>query len=340
MTPRTLILTITTGTLLLASLLAPPLAQALAGDAVVQYPPLTPAGPPAAPGGPAAELERQLLALRPDDPMSYFNLGESIGYAAGGDRAALELARQLLLLAAVLDRASAQPIGLEPSVALALADLAGTDQDRRMLLDAAEALAIESAAGHQLPRWPVDLTSTTTDDLPLRVAQTLARARANDGARVRRELERAPIEDTLRHAGLRPGDVQRIMTELRIVQEPGHCPGCRSNRAAQVRTAQGAPALVRCPTCGGNPGASLSAEDYMLFIRAEALVLGVRAEGWTTDLFLTDHEPLRDTSFDDLLDLYRVDPAATRWSPLPSSNAARSSVPAGRWDRQSSADHG
>lgn len=274
-------------------------------------------------------IAARLSALSPDDPMAYFMLGEDLGYAHDATPGTRRLARELLMIAAAIDRASEEPQGLDRSAALALADLAETEADRRWLRATAEALAIERRAGDAVPAWPVDTAAVGSDDLNLRVAETLARARANDGIHVARELSRSPVQRTLLLAGA-PADVARgIESELRIVAGGRQCSGCRNERAVRTRTSDGRIVLQRCPVCQGNPGAQLPEEEYLRHIRAEALVLRVSANDWSTDLFLNDSQPLHDTGFDELLRRYQVNPRAVVWRAEPGVANARE--PLGLW---------
>ena len=68
----------------------------------------------------------RLEALHPSRPMEYFELAEEVADEAG-DEAGRDLARRLFGLAGILD-----PEGLARSAALAQADLAAEDGDRRL----------------------------------------------------------------------------------------------------------------------------------------------------------------------------------------------------------------
>lgn len=286
-----------------------------------------------------ATIGARLSALSPDDPMAYFTLGEDLGYAHDATPATHRLARELLLIAAAIDRERDTPMGLDRSAALALADIAGSEGERRWLRATAEALAIEREADGVPPAWPVDTAAVGSDDLNLRVAETLARARANDGIRVQRELARSPVERTLQLAGVPADEARGIMGELRIVAGTRHCPGCRGDRAVRTRTGDGRLLLTPCPVCNGNPGAQLSEAEYLSHLRAEALVLRVTSDDWSTDLFLSDAQPLNDTGFEELLRRYRVDPGARVWEAEPGRGP--SGEPRGRWIRPAdNEDHG
>lgn len=277
----------------------------------------------------APTLSQRLVSLDPDDAAAYFLLGEDLGYAPNPSPEQRQLARQLLLLAAIIDRESAQPSGLDYSAALALADLAGNERERRWLLATAEAIAIDAAATAPSLRWPVAVAAVGSDDLNLRVAEALARARANDGVRVQREMLRSPIEQTLLRSGVSAEDTRSIISELNIVVGTRQCPGCRNDRTVRTRTSDGRLAINRCPICRGNPGASLSEAQYLTLIRAEAKVVGVDAENWSTDLFLSQQQPLHDTGFDELLRRYQIDPAARVWQPT--GGPARPGSLGGHW---------
>jgi hypothetical protein len=278
-----------------------------------------------------ATIAARLAALSPDDPMAYFTLGEDLGYAHDASPALRRLARELLLIAASIDREGGSPMGLDRSAALALADLAETEAERRWLRATAEALAIEGRSADAALLWPVDTAAVGSDDLHLRVAETLARARANDGIRVQRELARAPVQRTLLLAGVPASEVRGIMAELGIVAGTRQCPGCRNERAVRERTSDGRMVLTLCPVCGGNPGAQLSGPQYLEHLRAEALVLRVEADDWSTDLFLSNSQPLNDTGFEALLRRYGVDAGAREWEASAGDQPRRE--PRGRWAR-------
>ncbi|MGP1345705.1 MAG: hypothetical protein ACTS3F_03440 [Phycisphaerales bacterium] len=298
--------------------------------------PVTRAAESSAPRG----INQRLSELTPDNPMSYFLLAEDLGYDPAADERQRELARTLFLLAAAIDRERDEPAGLDRSAALALADLAETDAHRRTLRATAQALAADrnptptpgaTQAARATPPtpWPVDLAAAGSDDLALRVAETLARARANDGVVVHRELERTPIVATLTRAGVDPEEARGIEAELRIIAATRNCPGCRNERIIRTRNSNDRSIYALCPVCSGNPGPGLTESQYLAHLRAEALVLDVTADNWSADLFLTDARPLADPGFEALLQRYEVDPTARYWRTDPGTPLL--APPRGRW---------
>ncbi len=166
-------------------------------------------GGAAAPGTRAARdpqrWQARLEALRPEQPLGYFELAEEVADAAA-DEAELQLARRLFGLAGQLD-----PYRLGRSAALALADLEEGEQDTRRLLALAALLSggpFWHAADHGAePAWRAVLA----------VADALSHFRKGNGSRAQAVLRRPGARELLLgHQHVLRGGIKRFDEDCKL----------------------------------------------------------------------------------------------------------------------------
>ncbi|MBL0927773.1 MAG: hypothetical protein IBJ11_08990 [Phycisphaerales bacterium] len=272
-------------------------------------------------GGPSRALPRsgvaalgeRLAALRPSEPMGYFNLAEEVAYEYTAEPPR-RLARTLYILAFETDRrlretaAAPSHPALGPSAALALADLSPDADERRWLRSLAHAM------GGPADTPPPPATSQAPRDLAL----ALNRFRAGDARGVREQLLRqgrpGAGRDLLLASGLPAADVDELIAEIAASAPGAACPRCRNERFVRGKPGD-AEAIELCPVCKGNPGPGLRADRLASTLRAEGLLIGLRPQSWAAQTFLDGGRPLRDADPDDLAAAFGVDPLATVWKP-------------------------
>lgn len=285
------------------------------------------------------ELDAHLAALDGSDAMAYFELAEEIAYEEPGARA-LVMARQLFVLAFEVDRSSAQPRQLGPSVCMALADLAESHADRRWLLMLADAMrgrAIRS--GGTLSGDEVLADQDAAD----RLVEAISHMRAGRFRELRDDLVRIGINLTraqgerLRGGGALEAGGQWAARRFRLAGLEGPraddladamvraagtvpCTTCGGARVVDRRDPEdGATVGVDlCPNCRGVP-ASLTINEQMngLALRAQALLLEAQPATWSAQHLIDPQgAPMRDLDPDELAPAFGVDPAARVWQPM------------------------
>jgi len=246
----------------------------------------------------------RLGALRPDQPMAYFELAEEIASEAE-DIDGLRLAQRLYVLAFELDRADGVPT-IAGGACLGLAELARHEHERRWLMTIA-AIVDPRYSGLALTGESVAGASVETR---ARAAEALGLIRSGQGQRAKRLLEDPEIEDLLRRRDRRlsrygvPGELDILLQQAALWP----CPECRNRRVTQVRSGMSRePAL--CPVCRGNPGPPMTARDLERHLRFEAELLGVGGGSWGGQLLASGAAPLREPDPASLAAVYRIDPA-------------------------------
>lgn len=255
---------------------------------------------PLAPSG-VADLESRLEALHPEDPMAYFRLGEEVAYEMPF-LAGRELARRLFVLAFELDRASEQPRGLGTSVCLALAELSTDVNEQRWLRALAEAL--EGSLSDV--RWSASFAVGGADRAPLDLANAIGLARAGDVRHLRNMLSRFDVATVLRDAGMKPDEARSFVKHLEaVISRLRAHPPSRDIR----RQTEGELVVELEPTTGGNPGPSLTEQEYLAQLRVEMLLLDGRPATWAAQMLMGGGAPLRDIDPAELAPSFAVDPA-------------------------------
>ncbi len=295
MTPATLptLLTLALAAILCSAADSPFPAQADQGEV-----PTTEAG--------LSPFRSRLEDLRPSAPMNYFELAEDF-VASDHTIEGRRLARTLFALAYELDRRVPSPIGLGPSVCLALADIADSTEEARWLIEVGH--SFDRPTSGSLGQAPLKVQSGADPAASLLLAEAVNHARADEGKFARAILQRpeiAPLIPRLREA---LGPVERILT---VGETRPHCPGCalrRYNHAA----GQGIDSLDPCPVCSGNPGLRLSAEHMLITLRVEASLISVENHFWSAQILTDDGAPLREPDPAELARSYAADPARPFW---------------------------
>lgn len=269
-------------------------------------------------------LKERLSSLRPENSLSYFLLAEEVMAEIPGDRG-IRLARSLLVLAHELDRDSPSPRGLAPGVYLALAEIADQPGEREWLLSLAENAGYPMALIRRVRPAPA-----SQSDEGLRLAEAIGLMRAGEGREIRQRLQKESVTPLLEQLTTAHPELRRLLDDA--VRQPV-CPTCRNNRAVRsTAPRQGAGSEEQyslCDRCRGNPGPSLSAEQFRLSISAEAELLNAEVRQWSAQVWLDGGLPLREPAAEELASFYGVDRDAVLWRPSAASNDPLD----GRWVR-------
>ncbi len=262
--------------------------------------------------GPIPDLAARLAALDPSNPRAYFELAEEVAYeipSTGGQT----LARTLFVLAMELDRRSGDELGLAHGACLALADMTPDPTERRWLIAIARSVAVD----HDAPAWTLDEASTEDDQAPIRLADAMAEFRAGRRQRIKRFVDRDQIERMLVRDGLDAGAADDVARTLeRDVRSP---PPSMAGGERTVRDPIERGKVRAHPDNGGNPGPALNAEEMLLQLRAEAVLLGADPSSWAARALIDGGEPLRSIEPEEVGERYRVDVEAVFWTPSETS---------------------
>lgn len=255
-----------------------------------------------------ADLDDRLARLSPDDPMTYFDLAEELAYERpqGVTR---ELAQRLFVLSAAIDAGSSEPLGLTPSVCIALAELSTDAEERRWL----KALGEATNGVDRRPLWRLRPEVQQTDDTPEQFAKAMGLFRSGDGAMMRSMLRRVDGEALLRDAGMEPDSAIAVSDEIERLT-PLMRPSGPGRDGRVVRTVRSGQQFVEIdPETGGNPGPDLSSTSYFNHLRAEVMLLGGKPETWSAQLVLERGRPFRDLDPDELSKHFGVDVRRKIW---------------------------
>lgn len=265
--------------------------------------------PPAAPPVPAIEnriahLHDRLAALKPENPRSYFELGEEVaGEATGADDR--RLARHLYVLALEITRRDIVPDpALPSSVCLALAAIAETDDEKRWLTALAEALAPEGTPDVRR----IKTSTASRDPAAFDLATMLSYVRSGEGRRAATILNKPGVAQLLDKCDriLMPGVGGAGMVRKHIDDWP-ICAQCRNRRF--IKDGAG---VHLCPMCSGVPGPKMSADELVGHIRTEAILLSGQQRSWAGQVTSDYGSPLRELDPSEPAATYNVDP----WKPL------------------------
>lgn len=246
---------------------------------------------------PAAESPREsdpawrerLEELDPGEPMNYFLLGEEVA-DAGRSSSERELARTLFGLAGALD-----PPRLGRSAALALADLAETDVERRRLLALATLLSDDLLQPPLTHRGSDGVTIDEAGiDAILAVTEAFSHYRRGQGAMALTALRERNADALLDACGKAiPGGAARFRED------------CRNYRGA-LRP-------------------SLTDGEIVRLLRLEQALLAGGERPMSAELLVAENDPLVEVDPTDLADSFGVDPNRSiylngQWIPAPRSN--------------------
>ncbi|MEO1128466.1 MAG: hypothetical protein AAFX05_02025 [Planctomycetota bacterium] len=261
-----------------------------------------------APDSAVDNLEQRLAALRPSDPMAYFELAEEVAYEmphAPGQT----LARQLFVLAFELDRRNGTSLQLGSSVCAALAELS-TDIDEQRWL---RALGASLQPDLDVPAWRTRVADSATDRAPLALAEALGAFRAGTYRDTRSTLARVDGVDVLRDAGMTSDEATRIINQVERIVNTGRQSRSRDGRVIR-KVSDGRQTVELDPATGGNPGPSLTEVEFVDQLRAELFLLDGAPDAWGAQITLDNGRPLRDIDPDELAPYFDVDPDRPRWT--------------------------
>lgn len=263
------------------------------------------------PPGMPDDLAGRLSALRPSAPDAYLRLGEDVAAAAQESRGK-DLARRLLGLAFVLDRkraaTSVSPVA--SSAALALAEIASTEADRRWFTSLARSLDRRLAS----PPWTSRGVDSGESDTAYLACVFVGLVRGGDSIRAQRVIAQPGVRDLLLRYErlLSPMNATGGLSALEREMSRWPCPECAGKRI--VRKYQSNPPQFRlCSVCAGTLGPTLRPEDLAAQLRFEARLLSGTARSWAAQVISDGGPPLRDVDPDELPAVLGIDPSATLW---------------------------
>ncbi len=259
------------------------------------------------------QLAARFAMLDVNDASDYLMLAEELADEANTPDE-VRLARRLFVYTLQIGRESndAYQRTLGASAALALAQKAATQTERRWLLSMAGELDSRFASALRDPRAP----PAWDWSVGLQAAEALGLARSGDGRDALKRLDKPSVRAVLREIspllGVRGGGGAAGLVERLARGWP--CPECGGKRVIHKRR-DGEMQLERCPTCLGNPGPrELTSDELSAHLRAELRLLHGSVRNWSAQIELDHGEPLREPSISGLQRFYRVDPLARVWS--------------------------
>jgi len=229
-----------------------------------------------------AAWRERLEALRPREPLAYFELAEEVADAAD-DPSNRELARHLFGLAAVLDQDR-----LGRSACLALADLAEDVQTKRRLRALASLLGSDGEFAIQNGESAEHGLIQFTPEAIIAVTEAISRYRKGQGAQAEAVLRKPGADELLKACDrLLPGGYNRFREDIK-----------------QYR---------------GQARPTLSASDHLRLLHLEAALLAGTDRSWSSELLVTRGEPLIEVDPSRLAESLEVDDSRPyfrngRWS--------------------------
>lgn len=267
------------------------------------------AQPEAAPAAPPRWVVTRLEKLAPDRPEDYFLLAEELADTPS-DPAGVALAETLYALAYEIARRKPEGAGLAAGSCLGLAALKRLDQDRHWL----RAVAAAVDPRYARPDWAVPASPAASDEIAYKAATVLGLARSGDGVQARKMLAepgvRGLLEEYERAMSAAGGRGPLYRLERNIAEWP--CTQCNNARVIARPGQQGAE-LRLCPTCHGNPGPAMSAEETLAQLRFEAILLRGVQRSWAAQAAVDFGAVLRDPDPEQLAAAYGVDAARPFW---------------------------
>ncbi len=236
---------------------------------------------------PTNKWDERLQALRPSEPLAYFELAEEIADSST-DAVSREIARHAFALAGALD-----PETLGRSACLALAELEENPQGKRTLL------ALASLMGHHNGPWASGglgdspAASHATDGAVLAVAEALGRYRSGQGALALSSLRKPGAMDLLKeHERMLPGGLGRFLEDCKLYK--------------------------------GQQRPPLTSDELTRMLQFESALLGGEFRSWDNELILSGGRPLIEVDPTRIEDTLGVNPAKCyyrlgRWVERPDS---------------------
>lgn len=253
--------------------------------------------------------ERELTALSPADPLSYFLLAEEIADVAAGTKE-IALARRLYVLSIELaagnpdvDRAAGFPVASSASVGLA--HIEKIEPRKRWLL----ALAGRLDERYAVARWDVQEEEPEADEVALLLAEAIGLVLSGDGSLARERFDDPRVMSLLessRDAIDRPGSgasTSAIQREAQVWP----CPECANARIVADRS-KGGSARRLCSTCRGNPGPVIDHDTFVSYLAYQSLLLKGVHKSWSSELAVGRSGPLLDPDVSEIAPTMRIDP--------------------------------
>ena len=254
-------------------------------------------------------FERELTALSPADPLSYFLLAEEIADVAS-DSQEISLARRLYVLSIELsannpeiDSEAGFPVASSASVALA--DLENVEPRKRWLL----ALAGRLDDRYAETRWDVQDEEPEADTVAFLLSEAIGLVLSGDGSMARERFDDPRVVGLLnesRDVIDRPGTAAST-TAIQREAQIWPCPECGNSRIVADRN-QGGSARRLCSTCRGNPGPVLDHETFVAYIAYQSLLLKGVHKSWSAELAVGQAGPLLDPEVSEIAPTMRFDP--------------------------------
>lgn len=260
------------------------------------------------------DLDRQLEALSPSDPMGYFLLAEDVASEPRSIES-VQLARRLYVLAFTLaDRAKADPaeeaFPLAASACVGLAALETTEARRRWL----RALAGRLDERYAERRWDASSQTEQPSDASLLLAETIGLALSGDGSLARERLDDprvAALLEQTRDILDRPGSGASSAAIVRETQI-WPCPECANARGVPDRAEAGQTQRL-CSTCRGNPGPIITRETFIAYLGYQSMLLRGTQKSWSAELAVGLGRPLLDPEPSEVAVSMGVDPSEVHY---------------------------
>jgi hypothetical protein len=257
----------------------------------------------------ASPYSELLEALRPDEPLAYFELAEELADEVRSPET-LALVRTLYVLAFELSRGEGRESPLAASACLGLAELERLQADRRWL----RSLAGMQDARYASRDWNVPSSASSTVEIAYRAATAMGLARAGESRQAQDQLGKPGVIPLMREyeraigtTGL-AGAISRLEKQLRAWP----CPECQNRRFLSRQSDEGVQHRL-CGTCRGDPGPALSNEEFIGQLAFESVLLNGVQRSWAAEIAVGQGAPLRDPDPAELAPTYRVDPSRPYW---------------------------
>lgn len=235
-------------------------------------------------------LRDRLLALTPDDPVAYLELGEELS-ADAVVRDDIELAQHTLALAYILESASKSPSKERlAGICIALADAERLPDRAHWFRSVAESINPSLFQATSAPSGQID--DQHTGFLAAAALGQVRTGNASQAARLLREPGVRAIIAKNQSLLIGGGDASSVTwIEDEVRRWP--CPECRNARIIRRPGLDGLETRI-CPWCGGDPGPTLNRDQLLAQLRLESYLLAGVGTSWTAQIARDFGAPLRD----------------------------------------------
>ena len=258
----------------------------------------------------------RMTELTPSNPMGYFELAEELAYLSAVSpnqrRTALDMAKQLYVLAYELDRRNNPRPALGASVCYGLADIAPTTE-RDWLLALAASFGAEGSERVVLGGG----LRVSEDRARIDVAEALGHYRAVERRPLSAILRRVNARQQMINAGVSVQNADWAVALLQAGLDKPYCPECRNLRLVRIGNSDQTVEQQLCPTCFGNPepDPELSPDGLQRMLAIEAKLLGAIPGTWSAQVGVEGSRPVPDLDPSALADQFGVDPERPYWIP-------------------------